>query len=147
MIGGRGRQMKRWGRVAIGVLAAAASGGGAVLAHHNRQASCGNDDVLSAVHDILRDRFHVDHILMNGVQTISGNVLTGTYECRAQIADIRGNIDASAMNWRGVHYTSVSHDAGTPPEVTAELEGGMALAPHDPKPLWDRLFPFWSTGR
>jgi hypothetical protein len=139
--------MTRWGRVAIGVLAAAASGGGAVMAHRNLQSSCGNDDVLSAVHDILRDQFHVDHILMNGVQTISGNVLTGRYECRAQIADIRGNVDASAMNWRGVSYTSVSHDAGTPPQVTAELETGMALAPHDPKSLWDRVFPFWSTGR
>jgi hypothetical protein len=137
--------MKPGFKLLLAFLVVGLAGAGGVQGWWNHKASCGNDDVLNDVHDILRDRFHVDHILFNGVRTLSGNALTGHYACQAQIAEIRGNVGASDMGWRGVSYSSIGHRLPEPPSVTAELENGVPLAPHNPKSLWDRVFPFWSS--
>ncbi len=137
--------MGRWGLVLLVLAALVGVGAGGVQARRNLRAACGNDDVLTEVHVVLRDRFRIDHIFINGVRTVSGSMLTGRYECTAQIAEIRGNQDASAMSWRGIRYSSINRHPGAPPAVAVDLESTMPLAPPEPKSLWERLFPSLST--
>lgn len=75
---------------------------------------------------------------MNDVETVSGWYLSTRHDCSAEVAEIRGNVNASAMVWRRVHYRIVQQDDAERPVVTVELGNVVPLTPRAPS-FWKRL--------
>src|SRR5580658_182384 len=71
---------------------------------HEAAPSCDSEPALHAVTDILRDQFHLDGIFVNNITTVSGGWFSIRRECSAEVAAIRGNVNAADMPWRSVQY-------------------------------------------
>ena len=68
-------------------------------------------------------------IAVNNAMTISGGVLSDERQCAADIAELRGGVDAADMHWMRVTY-QVKRDATSgKTDVTAKLGGEVPLAP------------------
>ena len=112
-------------------------GAGVLYAHRNAPPSCRDRDVITRVSDILHDQFHLDSIFLNDVTTVSDGFFGDSYECWAQVAEIKGNLNAGNMPWRAVAYRIVSRGRDAEPTITVELRGTVPLAP--PQTFWARL--------
>ena len=113
------------------------AGAGVLYAHRNAPPSCRDRDVIAKVSDILHGRFHLESIFLNDVQTVSNGYFGDSYACLAEVAEIKGNVNASSMDWRQVSYRIVSRGAGA--DVTVDLGEAVSLAPPQ-KSFWARLF-------
>src|ERR1022692_3904220 len=92
-------------------LAVSGSAGAAVL-YTDRDAplTCDREQALAQVSEVLRDEYHFDSTLINGVITISGGFFSHSHQCSAEVAQIRGNVNASDMLWREVRYQIVRRE-------------------------------------
>ena len=101
-------------------------------------ADCGSDPALHDVTRVLRDRYHLDGVFVNNIRTEAGGWFSDRRECSAEVAEIRGNVNAADMPWREVRYRIVRAAESEEPEVTVVLGGAVPLA----KPTgswWERL--------
>ena len=126
---------KRLRTFIIGVLACAACVVGAL--YLRSAATCGSNEALGKLAAILRDRYHLDSIFFNDVETITEWPLATSNACTAQIAHIEGNADVANLPWRSVSYTIVRDPATGESVVTAELGGPVPMS--TARSLWDRL--------
>lgn len=127
------------GRVlAFGIVAAAAAGGLALYVHRDAPPACDSEQALHGVSDILRDQFHLDSLFVNNIATVSGGWFSDRHECSAEVASIRGNVDASAMPWRSIQYQIDRRDKSRRAVISVRLGGDVPLAKPQPS-LWERL--------
>jgi hypothetical protein len=99
---------------------------------------CGDGRALDRVSSILRGEDHLGGVFVNDVETVSGWYLSARHDCSAEVAEIRGNINASGMVWRQIHYRVVQQDDAEHPAVTVALGDAVPLAPRVPS-LWKRV--------
>ena len=119
---------------AVGVLAA-----GGVYAMQWAAPGCDSETALRQVSEILRTQFQYDSTFVNNVRTVAGSYFSEQHECSAEVTPVRGNVSASDMPWRELHYSIVQRNASSPPDITVRVGGDIPLAP--PKQtLWTRLF-------
>ena len=114
------------------VVVFACAGGSALYLHGDAPPGCDSEPALRKVTDILREQFHLDGVFVNNVSTVSGGWFSDRHECSAEVAAIRGNVNASDMAWREIRY-QIDRQA-----ITVTLGGDVPLA----KPalsLWERL--------
>jgi hypothetical protein len=128
--------------LASGVAAFALLGAIALYVRSNAPPNCGSEQALDRVSEILRDDFHLDSILMNNITTISGGFLSDRHDCSAEVTEIRGGVNASAMPWQEIRYRIVQQNKSRPPVVTVELGGNVPLAQPTPS-LWKRLLAYF----
>jgi hypothetical protein len=93
---------------------------------------------MERVSAILHDEYYLDTVFVNDVATVSGWFFSGTHECSAEVATIRGSVDASALPWQALRYRIVHQNTAQSFAVTAELGGRVPLSPQSPS-LWERL--------
>jgi hypothetical protein len=99
---------------------------------------CDSEWARDRVIDILRDEFHLTSIFINGIQNLSGGYFANSHDCSAEIADIRGNVDASNMNWREIRYRIVQPADPGSAAITLHLGGPVPLA-RVGQSFWTRL--------
>jgi hypothetical protein len=90
--------------------------------------SCHSTEAIKGmIEAIARPEF--GSLAVNNAVTTSGGLLSTTRHCSAEIAPIRGGVDAGDMHW--MHVTYQVRKAATPAqvEVTATLGGDTTLAP------------------
>jgi hypothetical protein len=124
--------------LSTGLVAFASLGATALYLHRNAPPTCTNEWTLGRVSEILRDNFHLDGIIISHITTVSGGFFSNSHDCSAEVAEIRGGEDASAMAWREISYRIVHQDGSRPSVVTVELGDHVPLAPQTPS-LWARL--------
>ncbi len=107
-------------------------------AHASSPASCTSVEAMDKLHLVLRDRYGLDSTLVNNVQTVSGGMFAPAQHCSAEIAEIRDNISAEDLPWRGLDYDIVRDGVSGRSVVAAELGGSVKLAAPAPS-LWQRL--------
>jgi hypothetical protein len=127
--------------LSIGFVAFASLGAASLYVHRNAPPTCTSDWTLGKVSEILRDNFHFDSIIVNHIRTVSGGFFSNTHDCAAEVAEIRGEEDASGMAWREIRYRIVRPDESRPSAVTVELGNHVPLAPQTPS-LWTRLLAY-----
>jgi hypothetical protein len=130
--------------VAIGVVAiaflGASLGGAALYFYRNAPPTCDSERALDRISEVLRDDFHLDSILVNNVSTVSGGFFGDNQDCSAEVAEIRGGVDASDMRWREIRYRIVQ--LGSQPfTITVELGDHVPLDPQTPS-LWARVLAY-----
>jgi hypothetical protein len=89
---------------------------------------CHSDEVTTGLIDSLKAS-SLGTIAINNAITISGGVLSDERHCAADIAALRGGIDAADMHWRHVLYQVKRGAIPGKADVTAELGGDVPLAP------------------
>ncbi len=89
--------------------------------------SCHSDEAIRGLVGALKDPA-LGSLAVNNATTMSGGLLSGKRQCIADIAPLRGNVDASDMHWRRVTYQIVKSDTPDGITVTASLEGATGLA-------------------
>ena len=124
--------------LSIGFVAVTSLGAAALYIRKDVPPACTSDWSLNRVAEILRDDFHLDSVLINNVRTVSGGFFSHSHDCSAEVAEVRGSVDASDMSWRGLRYRIVHQDAAQSATVTVELAGQVPLAPEAPS-FWTRL--------
>jgi len=122
--------------LAAGIAIVAALGAAGFYAASGAAPACDSDPVLHAVTDTLRDRFRLDGIFLNNIGTVSGGLFGRRRECSAEVAAIRGNVNASDMPWRSIRYQTDQSDRSV---VAVQLGEGVPLAEQTPS-FWERLF-------
>jgi hypothetical protein len=68
-------------------------------------------------------------IAINNAVTISGGILSDERQCAADIAELRGGVDAADMHWMRVTYQVKNDATSGKADVTAKLGGEVPLAP------------------
>jgi len=128
------------GRLAlpIGFVAAASIGAVVLYVHAVALPTCGSKLALDRISGILHDDFHLTSILTNNVRTLSGWFLSDSRDCSAEVAEVRGDVDASDMSWREMRYRIVHLDQPPSFGITVELGDRVPLEPTRPS-LWARL--------
>src|SRR5580692_8634002 len=126
----------------IGIAASVLLGAIVLYVHGNAPPNCGSERALDRVSEILRDDFHLDSVLMNNITTISGGLLSDSHDCSAEVAEIRGGVNASAMPWQEIRYRVVQRGRSGPPLVTVELGGNVPLA-QPTQSLWRGLLTYF----
>jgi hypothetical protein len=124
--------------LSIGFVAAASLGAAVLYMHRNAPPGCSSDRALRRVTEILRDDFKLDAVLMNNLTTVSGGFFGASDECAAEVAEMRGSVDASAMAWRQLRYRIVHQDKLEQFAVTVDLGDRVPLEPPAPS-FWVRL--------
>jgi hypothetical protein len=123
-------------------LAVSASGGAAVLYNHrDAPLTCDSEQALNLVSEVLRDEYHLDSTLINGIRTVSGGFFSHSHQCSAEVTQIRGNVNASDMPWRKVRYQIVRREKSVDSGITVSLGGAVPLA-EPPPSLWTRLLAY-----
>lgn len=130
--------MLRRNALPIGFVALVLLGIGTFFVRRLAPPGCGSGQALDQVSSILRGEDHLGGVFVNDVETVSGWYLSARHDCSAEVAEIRGNINASGMAWRQIHYQIVQHDDVDRPVVTVELGDAVPLAPRIPS-LWKRV--------
>jgi hypothetical protein len=123
---------------AIGLVAVASLVAAGLYAYWHRAPACDSNQALDRVYAVLRDEFQFDSVLLNDVATVSGGFLAQRRECSAQVAQIRGNVNASDMRWRAIRYWIAVADVPSRSTVKVQLGGAVPLAAPQPS-LWQRL--------
>jgi hypothetical protein len=127
--------------LSIGCVAVASIGAAALYVHSVAPPTCGSELALDRIAGILRDDFHLAAILTNNVRTESGWFFSDSHDCSAQVAEIRGDVDASAMSWRDIRYQIVHQDKPPSFGITVELGDHVPLEPKAPS-LWMRMLAY-----
>ena len=122
-------------RLVLGLAAVGVALLGAAWWYANRDGppACESDQALHGVTVILRDQFQLDGVFVNNIRTVTGGWFSDQRDCSAEVAVIRGNVNASDMAWRGIQF-HIGSDAA----VSVRLGGDVPLA----KPglsWWERL--------
>jgi hypothetical protein len=141
-VGLAGNELLRQYAMPIGFIALASLGIGTLYVRQVAPPGCRSEQALDRLSAVLRDKFHLDGILVNDVETVSGWYLSARHDCSAEVAQIRGNIDAGGMPWRAVRYQIVQQDEPRGPVVTAEMGGAVPLAERIPS-FWKRLVTYF----
>jgi hypothetical protein len=125
----------------VGFVALAALGIGTLYVRQVAPPGCRSEQSLDRLSAVLRNKFHLDGILVNDVETVSGWYLSNRHDCAAEVAQIRGNIDAGGMPWHAIHYQVVQQDDVRGPAVTVEMGDTVPLAERIPS-FWKRLVTY-----
>jgi hypothetical protein len=127
-------------RIVLSGVVVALGAIGAATWYLNSEAppACGSEQALHAVTGILRDQFRLDGVFVNNIATVSGGLFGDRRECSAEVAAIRGNVAASDMPWRSIHYQIEQRDGSGRPIVSVQLGGNVPLANQAPS-FWERL--------
>ena len=112
----------------IGLAVSGSAEAVALYIHRNAPLTCDSEQALDRVSKVLRDEYHLDSTLINGVRTISGGFFSDSHECAAEVTQIRGNVNASDMPWREVRYEIVRREKSAPSDITVSLGGAVPLA-------------------
>jgi hypothetical protein len=126
--------------LSIGCMVVAASGGAAMYAHRDAAPACDSDQVQGQVSRLLHDQFHLDSVFLHDFTATSGGYFGATRECIAEVAEIRGNVDAADMRWRHIRYRVAHSDIPDRPVVTVDLGGATAFVAAPKQTLWTRMF-------
>ncbi len=126
--------------LSIGCAVVAALGGVALYAHGGAAPACGSDQAQGQVYRVLRDQFHLESVFLHDFTTLSGGYFSAARDCTAEIAEIRGNVDAADLPWRQIRYRVVHSDSSERPVVTVDLGGPTPFVPPPVQTLWTRLF-------
>lgn len=121
-----------------GLAVFASLGAIALYLHGDAAPACDSEAALGRVSAILRDQFHLDSLFVNNIGTVTGGYFAKHRECAAEIASIRGDVDASDMHWREIHYRIDQPDKSVAATIAVQLGGPVPLAP-PAKSLWERL--------
>jgi len=113
----------------------------ALYAYKGAPPSCESEQALNQVDAALRDNYHLDSIFLNNIRTLSGGVFSTRHECSAEVAAIRGNVNASDMPWRELRYRIEESGTSATPIVSVTLGGDVPLAAPAPT-LWARLLGY-----
>jgi hypothetical protein len=124
--------------LSIGLVALGLIGAIGLYAFKTATPACRSVQTIAGVVQILRDQFHLDSIMLNDPTTVSGGFLSDEHDCYAEVVQIRGNVNASALPWRELRYRVVQRSRYATPVVTVELGGNVPLAPPTPS-VWERL--------
>jgi hypothetical protein len=124
--------------LSAGFVVLASLGGAGFYLDRDAAPACDSEPVLHAVTGILRDQFQLDGIFVNNISTESGGYFSDRRECSAEVASIRGNVNASDMPWRSVRYQIEQGKDSDHPVVSARLGGIVPLAKPAPS-FWERL--------
>jgi hypothetical protein len=100
---------------------------------------CDSRGALNQVDAVLRDQYHLDSIFLNNIKTVSGGLFSERRDCSAEVAAIRGNVNASDMPWREIRYRIEERDRAVPAAVSVTMGDAVPLAKPAPS-LWERLF-------
>jgi hypothetical protein len=123
----------------IGFVAIASLGAAGLYGYFlHRAPGCASDAAMRQVSMRLHDQFHFDGVMVNNATGISGSYFDARRECSAQVAQIRGDVAASDMHWRAIHYWIASGEQPERLDVRLELGEAVPLAA-PPLTLWQRL--------
>lgn len=126
--------------LSLGIFACAAIAGGAIIYHRTRAPiACDSTEAADRLHAILQGTLHLDSVFINDVRTVAGGPFATRYDCTAEIAEIQGNTNASAMHWRSLDFTITKPRPSGPSVITARLGAETTLEPRQPG-FWQRLF-------
>ena len=125
----------------IGAGLAIVLGSAGLYAYQGASPSCDSEPALRQVDAVLRESYQLDSIFLNNIRTLSGGVFSGRRECSAEVAAIRGNVNASDMPWREVRYRIEERDKAEAPVISVTLGGDVPLAKPEPT-LWERLLGY-----
>jgi hypothetical protein len=118
-------------------------GGTALYAHQAAAPACDSNQALGKVYGVLRDQFHLETVFLRDSRTTSGGFFSATRDCVAEVAEIRGNINAADMPWRLIHYRIAFPDRSDVFAVTVDLGGAVPFAPPTQRTLLTRLLAFF----
>jgi hypothetical protein len=124
--------------LAAGLACVASLGAAGFYAARVAAPACDSEPALHAVTGILRDQFHLDGIFLNNINTVSGGFFGGRRECSAEVAAIRGNVNASDIPWRSIRYQIDQPNRSEGPVFAVQLGGDVPLAKQTPS-FWERL--------
>jgi hypothetical protein len=127
--------------LSIGFIALGLIGAAGLYVFKIATPACRSVQTVGRVYEILRDDFHLDSILLNNPTTVSGGFFSADHDCSAEVTQIRGNVNASALPWREIRYHIVHQENSQPPTITVELGGNVPLAPPAAS-LWERLLAY-----
>ena len=123
-------------------MAAVVALGAAVLyVRGNATPDCGSDRALDSVSAILRDGLHLDGVYMTNIRTVSGGLFSDRHDCVADIAEIRGGVNASGVPWQEIRYRIARQGKSRTPVITAEL-GDHVPSPQPQPSLWRRILAY-----
>lgn len=123
----------------IGCVAVAVLGSTALYAHRGAAPACDSDQAQGQVFRILRDQFHLEGVFLHDFRTMSGGFFSHSRDCVAEVAEIRGNVNAADMRWRQVRY-QIAHPARSETfAVTVDLGGAVPFVQPSKQTLWARL--------
>lgn len=124
----------------IACVAVAALGGAALYAHGKAAAACDSDPAEGQVYRVLRGQYHVEGVFLHDVTSVSGGWFSDARDCAAEIAEIRGNVNAADLPWRQVRYHVTRSDNAERPVVTVDLGNATPFVGPPKQTLWSRLF-------
>jgi hypothetical protein len=127
--------------LSIGCAVLASMGAAGVYGYVTAAPACNSTRTLDSVAGILRNDFRLEGIFLNDPTTVSGGLFSDSRDCWAEVAQIRGNANASTLPWRAIRYRIVHQADFRPPTITVELGGDVPLAPPVPS-LWTRLLAY-----
>jgi hypothetical protein len=127
--------------LAIGVAVIAAIGAAGFGVYLSAPPTCDNRSTLASVNRILRTDYHLEHVFLNDVSTVSGGLFSDSRVCAAELAEIRGNENASALPWREIRYRIANQGKSQPPVITVELGTEVPLAPPQLS-FWRRMLAY-----
>ena len=114
--------------------------GGVLLYRHGDAApACDSDKVQGEVSQALHDRFHLGGVFLHDFTTTSGDFFSTTRDCSAEVAEIRGNVDAADLSWRRIRYHITRPDPSDAAVVSVDLGGAAPFAPPQVQTLWARF--------
>jgi hypothetical protein len=119
----------RW-KIVIIVLVVAITGFKAVkwTVHAIEVPSCHSKEAVNAMIEALHDPA-LGTVAVNNATTLSGGVFSSVRRCTADIAPVRGGVDAADMHWMRVTYQVRKSTTPDSADVTATLAGDTMLAP------------------
>lgn len=115
-------------------------GGAAFYVHTGAAPACDSDRAQAQVSRVLRDRFNLQSVFLHDFTTLAGNYFSSSRDCTAEIAQIRGDVDAADLKWRQIRYRVVHSDVSERPDVSVDLGGATAFVPPPEQTFWTRLF-------
>ena len=128
-------------RTALAILGivVAGLGGVAFYAHGIAAPACDSDGAQEAVYHALHEQFQLAGIYLHDFTPLSGGYFSASRACMAEVAEIRGNVDAADLKWRQVRYRVTHSDTSESPAVSVELGDATAFVPTSEQTFWTRL--------
>ncbi len=133
--------LSRWMVLTLCPVVCLALASAGLYEYRGTSPSCDDRRTLDKVDAVLRDDYHLDSIFLNNIRTLSGGLFSLSRECSAEVAEIRGNVNAADMPWRELRYRIEEHDRATDPAISVTLGGSVPLARPAPS-LWETLLEY-----